>query len=123
LTTTLNFSSSKIAAMTILSELVLVESPSARNHQLANLSHERADEILNKIKSLYFALWQGTGIATTEQLAEFFEVESPATLRQVLNRHKQERLTDGRSASAYNKLLFTPKEVILELALHNRSMN
>ncbi len=59
--------------MTILTESILIESSSARNNQLANFSRDCASENFVKIKSLYFALWQGTGIATTEQLAEFFQ--------------------------------------------------
>jgi hypothetical protein len=81
--------------MTIVTESILVESKSARDLQLAEISHHRAIELIAKVKSLYFALWQGTGIATTEQLAEFFEIESPATLRKVLTRHQEEFESDG----------------------------
>ena len=45
------------------------ESKTVRDYQLARLDHQRASEILNKVKSLYFALWGGTGIATTQQVA------------------------------------------------------
>jgi hypothetical protein len=81
--------------MTIVTESILTESKSAREIQLAEISHNRASEVLTKVKSLYFAVWQGTGIATTEQLAEFFEIESPATLRKILHRHKDEFEADG----------------------------
>jgi hypothetical protein len=81
--------------MTIVTESILVESKSARDLQLAEFSHNRAIELITKVKSLYFALWQGTGIATTEQLAEFFEIESSATLRKVLTRHQEEFESDG----------------------------
>ena len=79
----------------ILTESILIESKSARNNQLTDVSHERASEILVKIKSLYFAVWQKTGIATTEQLAEFFDIEDPATIRKVLTRNKDEFESDG----------------------------
>ncbi|MGH2412671.1 MAG: hypothetical protein ACRDEA_03035, partial [Microcystaceae cyanobacterium] len=85
----------EVIAMTILTESILIESKSARESQLSEISDHRAQEILLKVKSLYLALWQGTGIITTEQLAEFFEIETPATLRQVLNRHQEEFEADG----------------------------
>ena len=53
--------------MVILSDSVLVESKSARSEQLASISHERAQEILSKVKALYFALVAGDlASATTE---------------------------------------------------------
>lgn len=80
--------------MSLLSGSVLVESKSARDNQLEQVSDERALEILNKVKALYFALWQGTGTTTTELVAAFFEV-SDDTIRSVLKRHKQEMGSDG----------------------------
>ena len=80
--------------MTIISDSVLTESFSARENQLAQIESEQATEILSKIKSLYFALWQGEGIATTEQMGQFFGVEV-ATIRKVYHRHKDELATDG----------------------------
>ena len=65
-----------------------------RSEQLASISHERAQEILSKVKALYFALWQGSGIATTKQLAEFYEVPEP-NIRQLLKSHKGEFKSDG----------------------------
>jgi len=56
--------------MTLLTESVLIESKSARDNQLVNVSHDQAGKILAKVKNLYFSLWQGTGIASTEQVAE-----------------------------------------------------
>ena len=81
-------------AMNILSGSILVESKTARETQLAEIKSEQATEILSKIKSLYFALWQGEGIATTEEMGRFFEVEV-ATIRKVYHRHKDELATDG----------------------------
>ncbi len=42
--------------MTMISDSILTESLSARDHQLAQIESEQATEILGKIKSLYFAL-------------------------------------------------------------------
>jgi hypothetical protein len=39
----------------ILSESVLIESKSARDDQLQNVSNERAEQILGKVKGLMFA--------------------------------------------------------------------
>ncbi len=80
--------------MNIITNSVLIESKTARETQLAQIHEERATEVLNKIKSLYFALWQGKGIATTEEMADFYEVEA-ATIRQVRNRHQEEFVSDG----------------------------
>jgi hypothetical protein len=80
--------------MTSLTESVLLESKSARDEQLTEFSHDRAGEILNRVKSLYFALWQGVGIATTQQAAEFYEVPE-ANIRKAIERHRVELESDG----------------------------
>ncbi|WP_009629951.1 hypothetical protein [Synechocystis sp. PCC 7509] len=80
--------------MTIVSDSVLVESKSARNDHLESVSPQRAQEILNKVKALFFAVWKGEGITTTEQLAGFYETESNS-IRQVLKRHLDEFELDG----------------------------
>ncbi len=49
----------------MLTESVLTESKTARETQLAEIESEQATEILSKIKSLYFALWDGTGTTVT----------------------------------------------------------
>jgi len=81
----------------ILAESVLVESKTARDHQLERLSHERATEVLSKVKSLYFALWQGTGAATTEQVRQFYEVDIDA-VEAALRRCRAELQSDGVKA-------------------------
>ncbi len=81
-------------AITIVSESVLIESKSARDNQLESVSLQRAQEILNKVKALFFAVWKGEGITTTEQLAGFYEIE-PNSIRQVLKRHLDEFELDG----------------------------
>jgi hypothetical protein len=50
-------------------EQVLLESQTARSSQLAQID-DQAEEMLSKAKALHFNVWQGTGIATTEQVAE-----------------------------------------------------
>jgi hypothetical protein len=57
-----------------LSEAAFIESRSIRVRQLAARQGDRADAILNKVKAFIFAVWQGHGMATTGQAAEFYEV-------------------------------------------------
>lgn len=80
--------------MTILSDSVLIESKSARDNQLERVSHDSAQTILNKVKALYFALWQGTGAATTLAMREFFEVNIDA-IEAALRRCRTEFESDG----------------------------
>lgn len=84
----------EVMAMTILSEFVLVESKSARDNHLISVSSERATEILNKIKTLYFTLWNGFGASTTGQMVSFYEVNIDA-VESVLRRHRDEFESDG----------------------------
>jgi hypothetical protein len=74
-------------------EQVLLESPSARSSQLAQIE-DRAEELLSKAKALHFSVWQGTGIATTEEVAEFYEVPIK-TIETVLQRNREEFDSDG----------------------------
>lgn len=80
--------------MSILSDSVLVESKSARDNQLVAIPDDRATEVLNKAKSIAFAVWEGSGLATTEQMAEFYEV-SPEVVRDNVRRHRDEFEADG----------------------------
>ncbi len=77
-----------------ITESVLVESRSARTSHLANLSDERALETLNKAKALVMAVWQNTGIATSAQLAEYFEVPND-TVKKAYQRNREELDLDG----------------------------
>jgi hypothetical protein len=72
-----------------MSELILLESVSARNEKLAKLTQDASLDHLNKAKSLVMAMWQGVGIASTEQMADYYEV-SAETVRSVASRHKDE---------------------------------
>ena len=80
--------------MTIVTSSVLIESKSARSNQLAQIDEERATEVLNKIKSLYFALWEGSNTTVTDQVAEFYEVPE-GSLRKLLKFHRSEFESDG----------------------------
>jgi len=73
---------------------ILLESKTARNGQLTQFSHEAASDVLSKAKALVFALWQGTGAATTQQMAEYYEVPVDA-VESVLRRHRNELKPDG----------------------------
>ena len=80
--------------MTIVSDSVLVESKSARDNQLEHISPQRAQQALNKLKALYFAVWKGEGTTTTELLADFYEVPE-VNIRQLLKTHRAEFISDG----------------------------
>lgn len=80
--------------MTIISDSILVESKSARDRQLERVPHERALEIINKAKALLVAVWKGTGVTTTEELARYYEVES-SVVRHASKQHRDELLNDG----------------------------
>lgn len=77
-----------------MNDLILVESASARNEKLTALTQDAAFDHLNKAKSLVMAMWQGTGIATTEQLADYYEIPAE-TVKTVLLRHRDEFDLDG----------------------------
>jgi hypothetical protein len=73
----------------------LVESKSAREQGLAKLKAQRSEEeILNKVKALFFAVWQGVGRISRQQLADFYEVPIN-TIDTNHQRHKDEFDADG----------------------------
>ena len=80
--------------MTILPDGVLLESKSAREHQLKNISHDQANQILNQIKALYFALWKEKTFVTTLAVAQFYQVKEE-NLRQLLKTYRDELEADG----------------------------
>jgi hypothetical protein len=68
-----------------LNQSVLVESPSLRTSALSNLDDSRAQEVLSKAKAIVFAVWNGSGWATTAQIVEYFSVtESAAQVRTII---------------------------------------
>lgn len=80
--------------MTIITDSVLIESQTARESQLEQIEEEQAQEILNKIKYLYFAVWQGKESITTDRVAQFYEVPE-TNLRKLLKTHREEFISDG----------------------------
>ena len=80
--------------MNIVTGSILIESKTARETQLAQINEERATEVLNKIKALYFALWKGSNTTVTDQVAQFYEVPE-ASLRKLLKFHRSEFESDG----------------------------
>lgn len=80
--------------MSILSESVLTESASARSSHLSNFDDTRAEEVLNKVKSLYFAVWENRSITISQELASFYEV-SGEIVKKAVQRHKKELTSDG----------------------------
>jgi len=77
-----------------LSEDAFVESRSIRDRQLAEMQGDRAETILNKVKALMFAVWQGQGIATIGQVAEFYEVPED-TVQTAIKVNRDEFESDG----------------------------
>lgn len=77
-----------------MNDLILLESVSARNEKLTTLTQDAALDHLNKAKSLIMAMWQGTGIATTQQLAEYYEV-SEDTVQSAIKNNRDEFVSDG----------------------------
>lgn len=74
--------------------LALIESKSLRDDKLNEVSNEKALESLNKAKALIMAFWKGENIATTAQIAEFYEV-SEDIARKTVSRHRDEFESDG----------------------------
>lgn len=77
-----------------LSEDAFIESRSIRDRQIAEIQGDRAEEILNKAKALLFAVWQGQGIATTGQVADFYEVPED-TVQTAIKTNRDEFESDG----------------------------
>ena len=77
-----------------MNDLILIESQSARTETMSGVTDELAGAHLNKAKALTMALWQGTGVASTKQLAEYYEVTTD-TVKMALYRHRDEFEIDG----------------------------
>jgi hypothetical protein len=56
-----------------LNQSALIESPSLRTSALDGLDDSRSQQVLNKAKAIVFAVWNGEGWATVEQLAQYFQ--------------------------------------------------
>jgi len=66
--------------------------PSIR--RTGSYSHSAPQQVLDPQISQLFALWQGTGAATTQQMAEYYEVPVDA-IESVLRRNRDELESDG----------------------------
>jgi hypothetical protein len=75
-------------------QLVLLESRTARQDRLTDVNDDRALEAINKAKALLMASWNSTNIATTEQMAEYYEVPFE-TVKTVVKRNREELQSDG----------------------------
>jgi hypothetical protein len=75
-------------------QLVLLESCTARQDRLTDVNDDRALEAINKAKALLMASWNSTSIATTAQMAEYYEV-SEKTVQTVARRNRKELTSDG----------------------------
>lgn len=80
--------------MNVIATEILLESKTARDGQLTQVGHETASDVLNKAKALVFAMWQGTGVATTRQMADYYEVPED-TVQKIYQRNRTELLSDG----------------------------
>jgi hypothetical protein len=73
---------------------LLTESKTLRDKEIAKASEDQTQRILNKVKQLYFAVWDKAGRATRQQVANFYEVPVE-TVDTNFRRHKEEFLSDG----------------------------
>ncbi len=82
--------------MNLGDDAILIESRAARERQMAEMTNERAEDLLRRAKAIVFVARQGEGIATTEQMAAFYEVPS-STVRSVIREgnHRDELNSDG----------------------------
>lgn len=89
-------------------ENVFTESPSLRTSAISNLDDAHAQDVLSKAKAIVFALWNGEGWATVDQLANYFDY-SIQGIKHIYERNSKEfrtnetkkltgkELTDARS--------------------------
>jgi hypothetical protein len=81
--------------MNISDELLFVESKTARDQGLTELKAQHLEEsVLNKVKALVFAVWNGVGRISRQQLANFYDV-SVDSIDKNYQRHKDEFDIDG----------------------------
>lgn len=78
-----------------LSDALLCESKTARDQGLTELKSQSSEEqVLGKVKSLFFALWNGSNRTTREQVADFYEVPV-TTIDSNYQNHRDEFEVDG----------------------------
>jgi len=74
---------------------LLVESKAVREEGISRLKAQKSEEqVLNKVKQLFFAVWKDKSRTTRQQLAEFYEVPV-ATIDSNYKRHTEEFESDG----------------------------
>ena len=93
-------------------DAILIESRSARDKQMAEMPDDLAQDILNRAKALVFAVWQGQGIASTEQIAEFYQVSSSTILSAARVKGYREELDSDGLKVLRGKLLKDVKPII-----------
>ncbi len=81
--------------MTIISDSILSESQTARNNLLGQITEEEAVKILNQVKTISFASWNDTLIASTGQIAYFFDIGYSRVVRYILRTYRDEFKSDG----------------------------
>ncbi|BAT56692.1 unknown protein (plasmid) [Nostoc sp. NIES-3756] len=91
-------------------ENVFTESVSLRTSAISNLDDARAQDVLSKAKAIVFALWNGEGWATVDQLANYFEY-SIQGIKHIYERnskefrtHETKKLTGKELTDARSKL-------------------
>lgn len=78
-----------------LSDSVLIESKSARDQGLSAITDQKSQQrLLNKVKSVFFALWRKGEYMTTDQLAVFYD-KPVDTIKKNRQRHSDEFEADG----------------------------
>jgi hypothetical protein len=100
----------------------LIESKDVRNREITRLKSQHSEDIiLNKVKSLFFAVWQGVGRVTRQQVADFYEVPV-TTIDSNYQRNKDEfdldevKVFQGEALREVRRIVpltsSTPKEAI-----------
>jgi hypothetical protein len=77
-----------------MNNLALCESLTLREDSIKGLSQDKALETLDKAKALIMTVHCGNAIATTEQIAEYFEL-SIETISSLVKSHRKEFESDG----------------------------
>lgn len=106
--------------MTTITELVLLESPSARSAQMEGMPDPRVEEVLNKAKALVFIARDSSAIALTGAIAEYFEV-SEDTVTKSARRHRDEFLLDGLRVASRKDAEFATDKMSDASTLHQKT--
>ncbi|MBD2249633.1 hypothetical protein [Nostoc sp. FACHB-888] len=100
-----------------LNQSALIESPSLRTSALDGLDASRSQQVLNKAKAIVFAVWNGEGWATVEQLAQYFQCSIPG-VKHIYERNSKEfrdnetRKLTGKDLSDARSLLGLPSRTL-----------